>query len=124
MAQQQLGYTVLRLGLAGMFLWFGFSQLFDGVNWVGWVPTWAVTILHLPPAMIVLMNGSLEVIGGSLLALNLFTRWAALLLGLHLLVIAFEIGFNDIGIRDFGLAAATFALFFLVPNERPSSEVV
>lgn len=101
---------VLRMGLAAMFLWFGFSQLMDGVNWVSWVPEWAPALLNIPPAMIVLLNGTLEVVLGTLIAVNILTVPAALILALHLAVIVFDIGFSAIGVRDFGLMAATFAL--------------
>lgn len=107
------GILVLRLGLAALFLWFGFSQLLDGLNWVGWVPAWAVEVLNIPPAMIVLGNGAFEVILGGLLAFNVWTRWAALALVLHLAVITVEIGMNEIGVRDFGLTMATLALALL-----------
>ena len=75
--QQEWGILILRIGLAALFLWFGFSQLIDGLSWVSWVPEWAVNLLHIPPAMIVLLNGAFEVVAGSLLALNIWTRWAA-----------------------------------------------
>ncbi len=110
MTRQEWGVLILRLGLAALFLWFGFSQLLDGINWVGWVPEWAVNLINLPPAMIVLMNGLFEVIAGSLIALNLLTRWAALALAAHLLVITIDIGLTPIGVRDFALTMATLAL--------------
>lgn len=113
MIREDYGKLILRLALAGVFLYFGFSQLFDGVSWVGMVPAWAVSMMHLPPAMIVLMNGLLEVVLGAMLALGFFTRYAALILAIHLFVIAFDFGFNPIGIRDFGLSFATLAIFFL-----------
>ncbi len=117
MSRNQIAYHILRLGLAVLFLWFGFSQLLDGQNWVGWVPEWAVNLLHLPPAMIVLANGAFEVVAGAALAIGIFVRPAAALLGLHLAVLVFEIGANDIGMRDFGLMAACFALAFLIPQK-------
>jgi len=113
MTSHDIGRLVLRLGLATVFLWFGFSQLFDGINWVSWVPAWAVAVLHLSPAMIVLANGTFDMVMGALIAMNLFTRIVALLAAIHILFITFEIGFNEIGMRDFGLSMATFALFFL-----------
>ena len=113
MQSNEWGILVLRLGLAMLFLWFGFSQLLDGLSWVSWVPEWAVNLLHIPPAMIVLLNGSFEVVAGSLLALNIWVRWAALLLALHLLVLIFEIGPTAIGVRDFAIMMATFAFVFL-----------
>ena len=114
--QQEWGILILRIGLAALFLWFGFSQLIDGLSWVSWVPEWAVNLLHIPPAMIVLLNGAFEVVAGSLLALNIWTRWAALALGLHLVVLVIEIGLNEIGLRDFAIMMATFALVFLDEN--------
>ena len=119
---QKIGFEVLRLALAGVFLWFGFSQLFDSLAWVGIVPDWAVNLLHMPPAFIVLSNGLLEVVLGSLLALNILTRYVALVLALHLFVIAFELGLTAIGVRDFGLSFATLAIFFLAPSRAGTPE--
>jgi uncharacterized membrane protein YphA (DoxX/SURF4 family) len=110
-----IGLLVLRYGLAAMFLWFGFSQLFDSVNWVSWVPGWAVELLHIPPAMIVLANGLFEVIAGALLAAGMFVRPVALLLAIHLAFITLEIGISAIGVRDFGLTISTLALALLYP---------
>ncbi len=117
MTRTQAGLLVLRLGLASVFLWFGFSQLLDGISWVGWVPEWAVTLLHLPPAMIVLGNGLFEVVLGALLGMGLWTRFVALLLTLHLALITIEIGPTAIGVRDFGLTLATAALALLGKGE-------
>ena len=122
MTQHHIGIALLRLGLAALFLWFGFSQLLDSLNWVSWVPEWAVNLFHMPPAMIVLFNGSFEAVAGSLLALNIWTRWAALLLALHLAVLVFDIGPNPIGVRDFAIMTATFALVFL--NSGPQQKSV
>ena len=121
MTQHEWGLTILRLGLAVVFLWFGFSQLFDGVAWVSWVPEWATALIPIPPAMIVLLNGLLEVILGTLLAANILVRPIALLLTLHLALITFEIGATAIGVRDLGLTLATLALFFLTPK-RPTQQ--
>lgn len=116
MYRPELGLNVLRYGLAAMFLWFGFSQLFDSVNWVSWVPDWAVTILHIPPAFIVLANGAFEVIAGALLAAGFFVRPVALLLAIHLAFITVEIGLTAIGVRDFGLTIATLSLALMYPK--------
>ena len=111
--QRECGLTVLRIGLAILYLWFGFSQLMNGIDWVSWVPDWAVSVLHLPPAMIVLLNGLFEVALGTLLAINIWVRWVAFILALHLFVIVLDIGASAIGVRDFSLAAATLALALL-----------
>lgn len=61
-SRQQFGLHLLRLGLAGVFLWFGFSQLLDSLRWVSVVPQWAVDLLRIPPAMIVLHSHVLFVL--------------------------------------------------------------
>lgn len=120
LTHQEWGVLILRYGLAILFLWFGFSQLLDGVNWVSWVPEWAVNLLHIPPAMIVLLNGAFEVVAGGLLAFNILTRWVALALALHLVVLVFDIGLTAIGMRDFAIMAATFALALFAEDKKPS----
>lgn len=110
------GIFVLRVSLSILFLWFGFSQFIDQAAWIGWVPAWALTITGLEAEMVVLLNGGLEIALGILLALGLYTRPAAVILGLHLAIITFEIGLNSIGMRDFAIMLATFALVLLPPD--------
>ncbi|MGB4076266.1 MAG: DoxX family protein [Minisyncoccia bacterium] len=121
MTHERIGYHVLRLGLSALFLWFGFSQLTDGINWVSWVPEWAVELLNIPPAMIVLGNGAFEVVLGALLAMNFFVRPVAVLLALHLAVITVEIGITPTGVRDFGLTMATLALAFSAVSRKKTN---
>lgn len=117
MHNKNIGLIILRIGLAIVFLWFGFSQLFDGISWVYLVPEWASNLLHIPPAMIVLANGLVEVILGALLAMGFFVRPVALLLALHLALITIDMGFSATGVRDFGLTVATLSLFFLYAEQ-------
>lgn len=109
-SRQDLGIHLLRLGLAGVFLWFGFSQLIDSLNWVSIVPDWAVSLLHIPPAFIVLGNGIFEVILGTLLAMGFFVRIISLILALHLIPITADFGLVATGIRDLGLIIAALSL--------------
>jgi len=102
--------AVLRFGLIALFLWFGFSQVTAPADWISWVPTWVPTFTHLDARVIVLLNGGFEVIGGILLLVGFYVRWVALILALHLFAIAYEIGYNDIGVRDFTLAIACISL--------------
>lgn len=110
------GIFILRIGLAILFLWFGFSQFFDQAAWTSWVPQWAMSLTGLEAEMIVLLNGGLEIALGILLALGLYTRPAAVILGLHLALIIFEVGLNSVGMRDFAIMAASFALAFFPPD--------
>jgi uncharacterized membrane protein YphA (DoxX/SURF4 family) len=112
------GIHLLRLGIASIFLWFGFSQIFDGIKWVSMVPDWAVNLIHLPPAMIVLANGAFEIILASLLAMGFFVRIISIILALHLMPIALSFGLEATGIRDGGLVIAAFALGLLYRAEK------
>ncbi len=122
MTRQQWGMHLLRLGLAAVFLWFGFSQLLDSLKWVSVVPQWAVDLAHLPPAFIVMGNGLFEVILGSLLAMGFFVRSISLILALHLIPITADFGFVATGVRDFGLVVASLALSLIYTKEENKIE--
>lgn len=64
----------------------------------------------------VLINGGFQTILGSLIALGMLVRFSALLLALHMFVIAFESGYGPTGVRDLSLAVCTLALA-LFPTE-------
>ncbi|OGG57624.1 hypothetical protein A2853_01820 [Candidatus Kaiserbacteria bacterium RIFCSPHIGHO2_01_FULL_55_17] len=112
----QFALPMLRTGLVILFLWFGLSQVMAPGDWVAWVPQWTES-LGLSATMIVLLNGLFEVVLGVLLAIGFYTRVAALLLSLHLFFVAYEVGYNDIGMRDFALAVATLSLAMFEPDQ-------
>ncbi len=99
--------AVLRIGLSLVFLWFGISQLARPESFLGYVPQW---LASYSGAMLV-GNGLLDLLLGALLLLGIFTRIAALIGGLHLLSISLSLGYNDIAVRDMGLAMAAFSVF-------------
>ena len=107
---------VLRFGLVFLFLWFGLSQVVNPESWTAWVPEWVSSIPGLNATSVVLINGVFETVGGILLAVGFWTRWVALALSLHLFFIAFEVGYNDIGVRDFALAVTGIALSLIGPD--------
>ncbi len=113
-----IGIILLRLALAFVFLWFGFSQLSDAVRWVAFVPDWATKFMSA--GTLVILNGLFEVMAGALLALNVYAQYVALLLGIHLFVIATSLGLNATGVRDIGLSLATISLFFLSGAQKES----
>ncbi|MBI5220320.1 MAG: DoxX family protein [Candidatus Liptonbacteria bacterium] len=106
-----LAPAVLRLTMAGVFMWFGVSQVTAPMNWIGFVPDLAISLSGLSTATLVILNGGIEIVGSIFLATNLWSRWAALILGVHLFGIAATLGWNAIGVRDFGLALATLTIF-------------
>lgn len=102
---------MLRVGLAFVFLWFGFSQIADAAMWVGYVPVFVTKFMQA--GTVVYMNGLFEVVAGSMLALGILTRYVALLLGIHLFVIGTSMGLTATAVRDIGLSLAAMALFYL-----------
>ncbi len=60
---------------------------------------------------LIYLNGAAEVILATMFLIGIFVRPVALLLSIHLLTIATGLGYNDIMIRDLGLALATFSVF-------------
>jgi uncharacterized membrane protein YphA (DoxX/SURF4 family) len=103
--------TVLRIGIALVFLWFGTQQIIDPSVWTSYIPEGIVGIFSLSAVKLVYLNGLFEIIFASALLLGYFTRFSALLLALHMLDITYIVGFDAIGVRDFGLAVATIVIF-------------
>jgi len=101
---------VLRISLGLVFLWFGFTSIFNHESLVGYLPEFAYS-LEISLQSIMLLNGIFEIVFGTLLIIGLFTRVVAFILFLHILSIMFLLGYNDVAIRDFGLAFATLAIF-------------
>lgn len=102
--------VILRLGLTAVVAWFGISQFMSPDQWVGVVPGWAKSLSGLDAATIIYINAWFEVIAALMLGIGIFTRWVALILSIHLLVIASGFGASATGVRDFGLTMSLFAL--------------
>lgn len=111
MHSNEVGKIILRISLALVFLYFGIVQLKDPSSWSGFVPEF-LTFSFLSANNIVVFNGFMEIVLGTFLIVGLYVRFASMVMALHLFGIAFSIGFSPLGIRDFGLAFATLALFF------------
>ena len=110
--QKLPGYAplILRFALAGVFLYFGMSQLTDASIWTGLVPDWALSLSHMTAVSVIHLNAYLEIVASLMLIMGLYVRWVAAVLAVHLFVIAGSLGINPLGIRDFGLSFATLAL--------------
>ncbi|MBI2207935.1 DoxX family protein [Candidatus Woesearchaeota archaeon] len=125
---KQYSVTIIRIGLAFVLLWFGLNQLVNPESFLGYIPQWlyphdammqhehAMQFMHnipVPSVHVVLMgNGIFETAAGILLLIGLFTRVVAFIAALHLLVIAFSLGYNDIAVRDIGLSLMAASLVF------------
>jgi len=107
---ERYGKPVLRIGMSLVFFYFGFQQLIDTDNWTGFVPSGLFS--GVPVETVVVVNGFLELGLGAFLILGLFTRTVSIILSMHLFAISLSLGLTPLGIRDFGLAVATLAVFF------------
>ncbi len=103
---------VLRVGLSIVLFWFGINQILDPSKWTYFIPEWVVNISPFTPELIVLLNGGVEIILGAFILFGIFVRISALIVALHLFLIALSLGNTPSGIRDVGLAFMALALVF------------
>jgi uncharacterized membrane protein YphA (DoxX/SURF4 family) len=108
--------AVLRIGMAAVILWFSAQQFLHTQEWTAYVPDSAVAMTHLSAVSLVYFNAVFELVFGVMLLIGWQTRIAAILLSLHLLDIMYVVGYGEIGVRDFGLAVATFVVFMNGPD--------
>lgn len=106
---------LLRISLSLLFLYFAFQQFSSPDNWTSFIPSFVLTF-GITAKTLVLANAFLELSLGILMLVGLYTRFASLILALHLFGIAFSIGLNPLGIRDAGLAIATLTVFMNGPD--------
>lgn len=125
---QKYSAAIIRVGIGFVLLWFGINQLVNPESFLGYMPQWLyphdarmqhehpMQFMHdipIPSVHAVLMtNAIFETIAGILLLTGLFTRITAFIASLHLLAIAFSLGYNDIAVRDIGLAIMAASLVF------------
>jgi uncharacterized membrane protein YphA (DoxX/SURF4 family) len=108
--------SVLRYGMAAVILWFSIQQLLNAQVWTAYVPDSAVAFTHLSAVTLVYFNAMFELVFGVLLLIGWQSRIVAFLLAVHLFDIMCIVGYGEIGVRDFGLALATFVVFMNGPD--------
>lgn len=101
----------LRIGIALVFLWFGTNEIMNPSMWTSLIPHWVMSFTGLSATTFVYLNGFAEVVLGLMLAFNLYLRVVSFLLAVHLFMIVIDVGYDAIGVRDFGLFIATVSLF-------------
>lgn len=108
-----IGKLILRIALGSVLLWFGINQLLNSAEWIAWIDPSIAKLIPFKLQTFIIINGVFEIITGTLLLLGLLTRLVSLLVFIHLSGIALSLGYNDIAVRDVGLALSSLALFFL-----------
>jgi len=104
--------VIIRISLALVLLWFGIDEIINPENWFGYIPSWVSDNLPFSLDFLISLNGIFEIFIGLLLLIGLYTRIIAFIAALHLLSITIAIGYNEIGIRDFGLTLMAVSLIF------------
>lgn len=108
--------AMVRISLALVFLWFSVNQFIYTNNFVSFIPSWLVNATAVSPAVFVILNAVIEFIFGVFLLIGINVRISALVLGLHLLGIAFSLGYSALMIRDLGLALVTLSIVLQGPD--------
>lgn len=103
--------AVLRIGMAAVILWFSMAQFSNANQWTIYVPDSVVLMTGLSVVALVYLNAIFELIFGIFILFGWQTRISAFFLALHLFDIMYVVGYGEIGVRDFGLAVATFVVF-------------
>ena len=104
--------VIIRISLALVLLWFGIDEIVNPENWFGYIPPGITSIIPFDIESFILLNGIFEIIIGVLLLIGYYTRIVAFIAALHLLSITIAVGYNEIGIRDFGLTLMAVSLIF------------
>ena len=108
---KNVGLLFLRIGLAGVFLWFGIDKFFNYESWQHFIPDWFPMLI--PATSFILLLGIVETLIALLVLFGFFTRIAAGVAALMLIPIIISLGYNEIGVRDFGLLLLALGIAFL-----------
>lgn len=104
--------AIIRISLALILLWFGIDEILNPQNWFGYIPAWLSSVLPFSLNTFIILNGIFEIIIGSLLLIGFYTRIIAFIAALHLFFITIAVGYNEVGVRDFGLTMMAISLIF------------
>lgn len=110
------GRTVLRIGLAFVFVWFGVDKFLHTSYWPMWVPD-ALGFLAGPAGIWAI--GLWEVAIGVLLLAGRRERAVALVASLHLGAVVVSQGATLVAVRDVGLLAAALTVGLTAPGGAP-----
>ncbi|MBX4189822.1 DoxX family membrane protein [Candidatus Parcubacteria bacterium] len=107
---------ILRGTLALVFLWFGVDKWIHPNYWVqAWVPDSIIHLMsyfHISGVQLVYAVGVFEILAGISFLTNIFIEAFTLVAVVFLVVVSVFQGFNEVLVRDIGLAGALLALFF------------
>ncbi len=103
MKKEDAGLLLLRLGLGGVFVWFGIDKFFHPQFWSVFMPEWFSSVLPVELFTFIYLLGMFELIVGGLVLIGLYAKISAIICAAFLLGIIASLGLNDVMIRDAGL---------------------
>jgi len=101
--------SLLRIGLALVYLWFGISQITSPLLFTQYVPDFISGVIE-NSELVVFITGIIVAILGLLLLLGLLTRIITWILVIHMIIVILGIGYNSIGIKTFGIIIGTITI--------------
>ena len=110
---------VLRVGLAFVFMWFGWSGVSNPTIWTGLVPAWTAAIAA--PESLVQAHGIFELVFGLLLFAGIGTRIVATLLLINLIHTITLLSWGPIMTRDIAIATTLLSVA-LTPQSTGQSQ--
>ncbi len=116
MMKDALAVFVLRLGLGGVFFWFGVDKCLNPESWQGWVPVFIQNRLPVPMNLFLIGQGAAEAVLGLFLVVGFLTCFSSLLCALILAAIIYFSGFNEVMVRDLGLFAVAVSILVSGPK--------
>lgn len=111
---------ILRLGVGFVLVYAGINALLEPAAWLGFIPHWVGAIVA--PTIFLLIFSVFELILGFAIFFGRFLTTSSMLAFWVLIFILIFYGVNDITFRDFGLALASLALFFISLREREKKQ--
>lgn len=110
-ARKGMNPLLLRIALAGMFLYAAIAATLDPREWVGYLPSFMTAIVD--GGLLLKLFSVFELVLAVLLLTGLYVRYTALVAAVTLLSIALaNLHLIAISFRDIGLALAALALAF------------
>ena len=116
MDRKSLTTILLTTGLVLVFGYFGVDKFLSGFLWVGFLPAWMDGFSGLSKNIWIQIVGAIEIVLAVMLLVPVRkVRQAGItLIALHLLGVLWQVGWNDIGVRDIGLLFSSLALLTLL----------
>lgn len=107
---KSVAYHILRVAMAITFLWIGILIFKDPEAWGSFLQPWAQNFLVLPLKQAMIATAILDIAVGVFLLIDVLTWLAAIVAGVHLVVILITVGIDAVTVRDIGLLGAAIAL--------------